>query len=60
MIKGASLASALTRSKRQPTRLLRFLMGEMFTEDEMRCSTVRGKKSSLPPLDQDTMNAILC
>ena len=60
MVKATSLAAALTRSKRQPTRLLRHLMGELFTEDELRSSSVKGKKSPLPALDEDTMNAILC
>lgn len=60
MVKGASLAASLTRSKRQPTRLLRLLMNELFTEDELRCSSVRGVRSEYPALDQDTMNAILC
>ena len=60
MVKGPTLAAVLTKSKRQPTRLLRFLMAELFTEDELRCSTVRGKKGNLPALDQDVMNAILC
>lgn len=60
MVKGPTLASVLTKSKRQPTRLLRFLMAELFTEEELKCSTVRGKKGSLPGLDQDVMNAILC
>ena len=60
MVKGTTLASVLSKSKRQPTRLLRFLMSELFTEDELRFSTVRGKKGKLPALDQDVMNAILC
>ena len=60
MVKGPTLAAVLTKSKRQPTRLLRFLMAELFTEDELRCSTVRGKKGNLPALDQHVMNAILC
>ena len=60
MVKGSALASVLSKSKRQPTRLLRFLMAELFTEEELRCSTVRGKKGNLPGLDKDVMNAILC
>ena len=60
MIKGSSLAAAMRQAKRQPTRLLRHLMVELFSEDELRCSTVRGKKGSLPALDRDTMDAILC
>lgn len=60
LIKSTSLAAALRQSKRQPTRLLRYLMVELFSEDELRCCTVRGKKSSLPGLDRDTMDAILC
>lgn len=60
MVKGTVLASVLSRSKRQPTRLLRFLMTQLFTEEELRCSTVRGKKGKLPGLDRDVMSAILC
>jgi len=60
MITSTSLAAALRQSKRQPTRLLRNLMVELFSQDELRCSTVRGKKGSLPGLDRDTMDAILC
>ena len=57
---GAMLATAVRRAKNQPTRLLRYLMVEMFTTDELRCSTVRGKKGHLPALDQEIMNTILC
>ena len=39
---------------------LRFLMDELFTVDELRTSTVRGKKGKLPALDEETMDAILC
>ena len=60
IVSGAMLASVLRRAKNQPTRLLRFLMVEMFSTDELRCSTVRGRKGNLPALDQDIMNAILC
>jgi len=61
MVKAASLAAALARSKHQPTRLLQHLMdAPFFTEDELHCSSVRGKKFLYPALDQDTMNAILC
>ena len=60
LIKSTSLAAALRRSKRQPTRLLRALMEELFTTDELRCSSVRGKRGTLPALDQETMDAILC
>ena len=60
LVNGAMLATALRRAKRQPTRLLRYLMVELFSRDELRCSTVRGKKGELPALDQDIMNAILC
>ena len=60
LIKSTSLAAALRQSKRQPTRLLRNLMVELFSQDELRCSTVRGKKGSLPGLDKDTMDVILC
>ena len=59
-VNGAMLATAVRRAKNQPTRLLRYLMVEMFTTDELRCSTVRGKKGHLPALDQEVMNAILC
>ena len=60
IVSGTMLASVLQRAKNQPTRLLRFLMVEMFSTDELRCSTVRGRKGNLPALDQDIMNAILC
>ena len=60
LIKSSSLAAALRRCNRQPTRLLRLLMMELFTEDELRTSSMRGKKGPLPGLDQDTVNAILC
>ena len=60
IVSGAMLATVLRRAKNQPTRLLRFLMAEVFTSDELRCSTVRGKRGTLPALDQDVMNAILC
>ena len=60
LIKSSSLAAALRRCNRQPTHLLRLLMMELFTEDELRTSSMRGKKGPLPGLDQDTVNAILC
>ena len=60
LIKSSSLAAIIRRSKRQPTRVLRFLMEELFTHDELRMSTVRGKKGTLPALDHETMDAILC
>jgi len=60
MIKSSSLAAVIRRSKRQSTRVLRFLMDELFTVDELRTSTVRGKKGKLPALDGETMDAILC
>ena len=60
IVKATSLAAALTRSKCQPTRLMQHLMSELFTEDELQSSSVKGKKSSFPALDEDTMNAILC
>ena len=60
LIKSSSLAAVLRRANRQPTRLLRLLMTELFTEDELRTSSMRGKKGPLPGLDQDTVNAILC
>ena len=44
LVNGAMLAAAVCRAKNQPTRLLRYLIVEMFTTDELRCSTVRGKK----------------
>ena len=34
------------------------MMEELFTEDQ--CSSVRGKRGTLPALDQETMDAILC
>ena len=60
LIKTTSLAAVLRRAKRQPTRLMRFLMQELFTEDELRCSSVRGKKGIHPALDREVMDAILC
>ena len=60
LIKSSSLAAILRKSKHQPTRVLRLLMEELFTTDELRSSTVRGKKGSLPALDGETMDAILC
>ena len=50
-VNGVILATALRRAKRQPTRLLRLLMVELFSTDELRCSTVRGKKGTLPALE---------
>jgi len=50
---------SITSSKNQPTRLLRNLMVEMFTIDELRYHAVR-EKGTLPALDQHIMNAILC
>ena len=58
LIKSSSLAAILRRSKWQPTHVLRFLMEELFTQDELRGSTVRGKRGSLPALDPETMDAI--
>ena len=60
LIKSSALAAVLRKSKRQPTRALRLLMEELFTVDELRGSTVRGKKGTLPALDVETMDAILC
>ena len=60
LIKSSSLAAVLRRSGRQPTRLLRLLLTELFTEDELRTSLMRGKQGIHPALDQDTINAILC
>lgn len=59
LIKATDLSSCLRKSKRQPTRLLRQLLDCMFTVDELRISTVRGKGLK-PSLDTETMNAILC
>ena len=60
LIKSTSLAAVLRKSKHQPTRLLRALMEELFSEDELRCSSVRGKKGAHPALDVEVMDAILC
>ena len=35
-------------------------MEELFSEDELRCSSVRGKKGAHPALDVEVMDAILC
>ena len=35
-------------------------MDELFSEEELKGSTVRGRKGKLPPLDEETMDAILC
>jgi len=59
IINEAVLGSVLHQAKNQPTRLFCNLMVEMLTIDELRCSTLRGKRHS-PALDQDIMNAILC
>jgi len=59
LIKSSALAAILRKSKRQPTRVLRLLMEELFSIDELRSSTIRGKKGPLPPLDPETMDAIL-
>jgi len=60
MIKSSSLAAINRKAKRQPTRILRYLMDELFSEEELKGSTVRGRKGKLPPLDEETMDAILC
>ena len=60
LIKSSSLAAIMHRSKWQPIRVMRFLMDELFTTDELRSSTVHGKRGTLPPLDEETMDAILC
>ena len=60
LIKISALAAVLRKSKRTPTRVMRLLMEELFTTDELRCSTVHGKKGNLPTLDTETMDAILC
>ena len=44
LIKSSSLAAIMHRCKRQPTRLMRFLIEELFNVDELRSSTVRGKE----------------
>jgi len=59
MIKSTCLAAALRQSKRQPKRLLCYQMVELFSQDKLCCSTVQGKKGSLPGLVRDTMDAIL-
>ena len=60
LIKSSALAAVLWKSKRTPTRVMRLLMEELFTTDELCCSTVYGKKGNLPALDTETMDAILC
>ena len=54
------MATILTKPQRQPMHLFRLLMNELFSENEMRCSAVSGNEGSLPVLDEDTTNAILC
>ena len=60
LIKTTSLAAVLQKSKRQPIRLLHCLMKETFTEDELSCSSVRGKKGIHPGLDNEVIDTILC
>ena len=60
LIKSLSLAAVLRRANQQPTHLLQLLMTELYREDELRTSSMRGKKGPLPGLDQDTVNTILC
>ena len=60
LIKSFALAAILCKSKWQPTRVLRWLMDKLFSPDELRTSTVHGKKEALPPLNIKTMDAILC
>ena len=60
LIKSSALEAVLRKSKQQPTRVLRLLMEELFTVDKLCGSTVRGKKGTLPALDVETMDAILC
>ena len=60
LIKSTSLAVILRRSKRHPTRVIHFLMEELFTHDELWLSTVRGKMGTVPALDTEMMDAILC
>lgn len=60
LIKSSSLAAIIHKSKQLPARVMRFLMDELFTADELRSSTVRGKKGTFPGLDEETMDAILC
>ena len=57
LIKATDLSSCLRKSKRQPTGLLCQLLDCLFTVDELRISTVRGKGLK-PSLDTETMNAI--
>ena len=52
LITSSSLAAIMRSCKRQPSRLMRFLMDEL--------NTVRGKRGTLPGLDTETMDAILC
>ena len=60
LIKSSALAAVLRKSKWPPARVLRLLMEELFTVDELCGSTVRGKKGTLPALDEEMMDAILC
>ena len=60
LIKSSALAAVLRKSKWLPTRVLRLLMEGLFTVDKLCDSTVRGKKGTLPALDEETMDAILC
>ena len=39
MINPGILASAIRKSKRQPTRLMRLLMANLFTQEELQTST---------------------
>ena len=57
MINPGILASTIRNSKRQPTHLMRLLMANLFTQEELQTSSCRGKKSELPALDE---NSILC
>ena len=58
LIKPTSLATCLRKAKRQPTKLIRFLMDRLFTEDDLKVSSVKGK-GGRPALDH-VMDAILC
>lgn len=55
-VKATVMAMCLRKCNRQPTRLMRLLMDNLFTEEEM---SVKGK-GARPALDETTMEAILC
>ena len=60
LIKSLLLATVLQHAHQQPTHLLRLLMTELFTEDELWTCLMKGKKGPFPGCDQDTVNVILC